>query len=308
MDVRKIVSFGNSSFVISLPKKWVISHGLKKGDSVYVDERNSELIVSGAEKTKKAPSHAVISAEGKSLAELKTEIFAAYVNNYSMVSISGGNVKDISPDIKRIIHGLVGMEVVEETASSIVVKDLMDLSEVSIDSLVRRMDILLKSMLEDSAQPDRKESVSERDKEVNRLALLSARIFKAVTENPGLLRIFGNSYWDMYIARQVAFQLEHIGDNVKRASRQLGRKGNEDLRRIFSQLRSRYLEVMKVYYTKDKEAAYRLESDTRKFLHACDKLIEKNRDVTSTRIIDNLNGMSKAMMYILRTVMESGSA
>ena len=53
MDVRKLVSFGNSSFVISLPKAWIIKNGLKKGDILRIEERPFELIVSAKEDNKK---------------------------------------------------------------------------------------------------------------------------------------------------------------------------------------------------------------------------------------------------------------
>ncbi len=305
MDVRKIVSFGNSSFVISLPKAWVIKNSLKKGDTVAIEERNSELIVYARDKSKKEQSSTRIECESKSINELKTMIYAAYVNNYGSISLAGTNIKNNSAELKKIIHGLVGMEVVEETASLIVVKDLMDLSEVSIDSLVRRMDLLLKSMLEDSMSQDKVDSVQERDKEINRLALLSARVFKAATENPSLLRIFQTTYWDVYVARQVAFQLEHIGDNVKRASRLMAsKKPAEELKKIYMQLCSRYAEVMKAYYSKDKNQAFKLESDTRKFLVSLTAYMEKNKDPTYSLIVEKLNNMTKDMIYIMRTVIE----
>ena len=37
MGFRKIIGFGDGSFVVSLPKDWVIKNGLKKGDDVSVD-------------------------------------------------------------------------------------------------------------------------------------------------------------------------------------------------------------------------------------------------------------------------------
>ena len=114
MDVRKIVSFGNSSFVISLPKAWVIKNSLKKGDTVAIEERNSELIVYARDKSKKEQSSTRIECESKSINELKTMIYAAYVNNYGSISLAGTNIKNNSAELKKIIHGLVGMEVVEE--------------------------------------------------------------------------------------------------------------------------------------------------------------------------------------------------
>ncbi len=305
MDVRRLVSFGNSSFVISLPKAWVIKNGLKKGDMLRIEERPYELVVSAREEGKKKLSETVINCEGRNLNELKTEIIAAYANNSNIIKISGSNIKNISPSIKQIVHGLFGMEVIEETSSNITVKDLLDVSEVSIDSIVKRMDILVKSMMEDSLFSDKLESVLERDNEVNRLALLAVRIFRAATYNPGMLKIFNTNYWDMFISRQVTVQLEHIGDYTKRIAKLMREnKPNDDLKKLYLQLTARYREAMKTYYNKDKPSSYKLETDSKKFMQMCDKLLERKRDVAMTRTIELLKQMTKSIMYILRGTME----
>jgi phosphate uptake regulator len=304
MDVRRLVSFGNSSFVISLPKAWVTKNGLKKGDMLRIEERPYELIITSRDEGKKKISESIINCEGKGLPELKTEIIAAYVNNSNLIKLN--NTKTLGSQLKQIIHGLVGMEVIEETSSTIVVKDLLDVSEVSIDNIVRRMDILLKSMLEDSLGNDKFDNLSERDMEVNRLALLAVRIFRAATHNPGMLKIFNTNYWDMFISRQISVQLELIGDHIKRTSRLLkSAKNDEEARKIFAQLAARYREAMKVYYAKDKQNAYKLEADTRKFTAACEKIMEKTKDFNALLAAEQLKGMTKAIMYILRNTMEN---
>ncbi|MBI2575051.1 phosphate uptake regulator PhoU [Candidatus Woesearchaeota archaeon] len=309
MEMRKIVSFGNSSYVVTLPKAWVTKNGLRKGDTLTIDERPYELVLSARGEGKKKRSETTINCEGKTLRELKTELIAAYVNNSNIITLKGANIKDLSATIKPIIYGLVGVEVIEETSSSIVVKDLLEISEVSIDDIVRRMDLLVKSMLEDSTHRDKIESVQERDKEVNRLALLAARLFRAATDNPGILKTFNTNYWDLLMARHITVQLEHEGDYVKRVAKLLNtnnsrKNSGEESRRIYSQLAARYKEAMKVYYSKDKPASYKMESDTKRFMQECDKVIEKNRDATTVRVIENLKQMTKSIMYILRTVME----
>ena len=38
-EFRKLMAFGNSSYVVSVPKAWVEKNRLKKGDVLVVDER-----------------------------------------------------------------------------------------------------------------------------------------------------------------------------------------------------------------------------------------------------------------------------
>ena len=46
MEYRKLISFGKSSYVVSLPKSWVVQNKLKKGDLLYFDEKEKDLILS----------------------------------------------------------------------------------------------------------------------------------------------------------------------------------------------------------------------------------------------------------------------
>ena len=45
MEFRKLMAFGNSSFVVSVPKAWVEKNRLKKGDVLVVDERDRKSVV-----------------------------------------------------------------------------------------------------------------------------------------------------------------------------------------------------------------------------------------------------------------------
>ena len=50
MGYRKLIGFGDSSFVVSLPKDWVNKHGLKKGDGLIVDVDNGQFLSVSLEK------------------------------------------------------------------------------------------------------------------------------------------------------------------------------------------------------------------------------------------------------------------
>ena len=50
MEYRKLISFGKSSFVVSIPKPWINKQNLKKGDVLYFEETEENLILSAKEK------------------------------------------------------------------------------------------------------------------------------------------------------------------------------------------------------------------------------------------------------------------
>lgn len=309
MEYRHLMAFGNSSYIISVPKAWVEKNRLKKGDILVVEEKPNELILTSKDASERRRINDVtISPEGKTIEEFKTEVTSLYVNNYDVITVV--NVKE-PVAIKEIFRNLVGMEVVEETASKIVAKDLLDIKEVSLKNLVRRIDIIIRSMLSDSVELDvnNAESVIGRDKEVNRLSLLGFRTARAATDNPRLLKMFETSYWEVMLAKEVITYLERFGDQVKRIIRTvrdepIDKKWKVRLVNILRGIRENYAAVMKIYYENDKGAAFKAETKTRSFLKECDAFLSANPNITVARLTGFFQHMIGSMKGVLRTVME----
>ena len=87
MEYRKLISFGKSSFVVSMPKPWVTQNNLKKGDLIYMEESGSSLILNPTksekvnhEKTK------VIGIDGKDISFITREVNSSYIlNNHTLI-------------------------------------------------------------------------------------------------------------------------------------------------------------------------------------------------------------------------------
>lgn len=308
MELRKLISFGNSSFVVSLPRAWVSKNRLKKGDLLRVEELPTEIVISSNDTDERRVAKEVnIDAKNKGLPELRTEIISSYINNYNVISVYNfSNAKDV----KDIFQELIGIELIEENATKIVAKDLLDVTEVSMSNIIRRIDILVRSMSEDvSIEKDNYESIFGRDKEVNRLSLLCFRLVRAVSENPRLLRAFNTTNWEMIIDRHVATQLERFADQIKRMTRMLrkvkGKNERKSFAKEYSVVKARYAEVMKVYYTKNRQQAFKMESETKEIMKQCDDFAGKCGDRNCIAIAEYMKQMISSMTVILRAVMES---
>ncbi len=308
MDLRKIVSFGNSSFVVSLPRAWVMRNRLKKGDLVSIDETPTSLVLTAKDTAERREFKEItIDARTRPISELKTEIISSYINNYDLITVHG--FKD-SRKVKEILHELIGIEIIEETSNKITAKDLLDITEVSIDNIIRRSDLLTKSMLEDlSIEKDNYDSLFERDKEVNRLAMLGLRLVRAVAENPRLLRAFNTTAWEITIARQVIMQIERFADQIKRIGRALRAVKDKGKRRLFQKnylvVKGRYSEVMKVFYSRDKQRAIKMENETKSLLRQCDEFSEQCRERKCSTLSEYLKQMIITTTSILRATMET---
>ncbi|MDO8656313.1 MAG: AbrB/MazE/SpoVT family DNA-binding domain-containing protein, partial [Nanoarchaeota archaeon] len=64
MEYRKLISFGKSSFVVSLPKSWVIQNKLKKGDLIYMEENEGTLILGAKEHESTEDKSTIILTDG----------------------------------------------------------------------------------------------------------------------------------------------------------------------------------------------------------------------------------------------------
>ncbi|MBI2581218.1 phosphate uptake regulator PhoU [Candidatus Woesearchaeota archaeon] len=311
-EFRKLMACGNSSYVVSVPKAWVEKNRLKKGDVLVVEERPNELIFGSKDSEERRKlREAAISAVNKGEQELKTEVTSLYINNFDIITVT--DVGHAAREIKGIFHNLVGMEIVDETTTKIVAKDMLDIKEVSMSNVVRRVDIILRSMLEDARgfSGAEAESVYERDKEVNRLTLLGFRTARAAADNPRLLRLFETTYWNIMVSKQILSHLERLGDQLKRLLRfaKEKEKGAEldkfkEFKGLFANIARHYESVMKIYYNRDKSQAFKTETNSKNLLKECDRLLVKYNSVAAARMIEYFKYMIISVSGILRNSME----
>ncbi len=313
MELRKLISFGNSSFIVSIPKAWVERNRLKKGDFLSMDERGHEIVISSHDAGERRTfKETIVDSGSKSVDELNAEITSAYISNYDIITVKNVMNGEMHRNIKNIFRRLVGMEIIEETSSKIVAKDLLEITEVSIDKLIRRMDIIARSMLLDTLIVEKGsfESLYDRDEEVNKLALLAFRTVRAAFDNPRVMKIFNLNLIKLASLRQMADILEIVADQTKRISKAINiekadKKILADLKETYGAISKRYLDVMKIYYSDDLASAYRAEKDVKDMVRLCDAFARKHKDASSVKIAEYLRRMVANLTFILRNLMES---
>ncbi len=292
MDYRKLISFSKGSFVVTMPKSWINKHNLRKGDMISIEEGSNQLVFYAGEKeVKKEERSITINTEDKNLDRIKVEIVSAYLNNYNTIEIFSKTLEDDAPIIKSILRNLSGMEIIEQTGKRIVAKDLLDENSISIQSIIRRIDVITRSMIDDTilciqgkCNP---KSILHRDVDVNRLYYLGFRVIKSAIENPMLMNKMKTNPWKLLSDKMVISLIEEIADRQKRVSRLIAEANFKDdalneLKEINEEIRERYNDVMKAYYNNDKTLAYAIEITSRNFIERCDKFLNKtSKDLCS---------------------------
>ncbi|MBI2565243.1 phosphate uptake regulator PhoU [Candidatus Woesearchaeota archaeon] len=312
VEFRKLISFGKSSFVISVPKNWIGKNQLEKGDIVYIEEHGHNLIISSREKESSKPEKKIsITTDGKEIGLLKAEIVSAYLGNCDLIEIKGQDLAKKATFMKDILQNLPGVELLEQSSTRILTKDILDIKEISIDSLIRRIDIITRSMLEDATtfpHEDFHESVYQRDVEVNRLVLLAKRVLRSAVLDNNIARSLGLDTFSLFQQWQLVTCLELAADEIKRVSRLFKELHVKEIEikpfeKLNEMMKEAYLEVMKAYHTKDSNLAYTIELSSKKRMKLLQTIIKKNKNNSVIRLLYHMRCFNGIIRDVGRVIM-----
>ncbi len=259
MLTRKLVKAGPSSHTIALPKEWIEANKLKKGDVVYLSQvSNDELRIAAkiGDLKGKMDTETTIDISGKSTDSIQRLLTSAYLNNFSAVFLVGDDVEKKTQEIRQMVNYFVAFEITEQTQKRIVVKDLLNPSEVSVDKTLRRMDMIVRSMFEDLlAKP--KQELHFQDNDVNRLYFLMLRALKSALRSEDIAKQLQLNPVAVLTVWQVVTQIENLSDSLTRVavltkSLKSKEKSVEDVIRSVGTF---FADVMAAYYQGEHEKA-----------------------------------------------------
>ena len=285
MEFRKLINFGKTSYVVSLPKDWVVKNNLKKGDLIAIKEDEASLIIGAGsnEKINKEPTEINISIDNKELTRVKREIVAAYINNINIINITGKNLSSKAKEIRDILQNLMALEIIEQSSTKIMAKDFLNMEKISLQNLMRKMDIITRDMFSDSKlifKEDKSENIYLRDEDVNRISFLIFRALKYALENPDIAKKYGIKSSEVLKLWEFTISVEKVADEVKRFARFMKKAELKDAsaKRIFSlysKIEKAFLDTMKSYYNNNYSLAYDVSELKDSFISECNEIWSK---------------------------------
>jgi phosphate uptake regulator len=299
MDYRKLMGFSKGSYIVTMPKSWIERNKLKKGDTLSIEEGQNELVFHASQKDPTRKEKIISIERGKKKIQvIKAEIVSAYLNNYNTIEVRANDIVEETPIIKEIIRNLSGMEIIEQTSSKIVAQDLIDVNGISIQNIIRRMDVITRSLMDElilciEGKFDSKR-VLQGDLDVNRLYFLGYRVIKNIMDNPHLLRKLNLDVWEVANHRSVIIRIEEIADTQKRISRLVSNALLKDevlegIKDICGDIRKSYNDAMKAFYTKDRNLALDIEVGHRNLILKCNRFLEEASKRLSVEIKDSIH-------------------
>lgn len=216
-ELRKVQRTPTGTFFVSLPRAWAEYSGLKKGTVVGINKTTDGRLLIDP-KYNAEPSPRIIFLEPGPY--LEREIIGYYLLGFDIIRVNAkGCINfEIRNVVKKTVGRLIGLEIVEEDYSKIVLQCLLEPSGFPPEKILRRNYTIVASMHHDvvnsivNGDLPLAKNVIARDDESNRLYFLLVRILRTIIQNPSLSEKLGVSPIECLDYRLAASLIEAIGD------------------------------------------------------------------------------------------------
>lgn len=220
MHNRKVIKFGKTSFVVSLPIEWLRENNIDKGDHLDMIETKSGLILSPTHKKPILKEHSIIISDEVDRNTLYNKLKSAYISNNDIIKIQGENITKHQNLISDLIKELKALEIVGINDKEIIIKDYADKDSTEISDAVLKSNIHITKMFElllnNIKKKDSDSTLNEiisTDNEINKnnnfaLKLVNYKSNRICKDNEKLL-----------ILAKISMYLELVGDELKRIAK-----------------------------------------------------------------------------------------
>ncbi|NJE29850.1 phosphate uptake regulator PhoU [Thermococcus sp. 18S1] len=247
MEFRKIQFTGRSSYIISLPKKWVREHGLSQGDVVPLSVNPDGSITIFPKEPKEISERKVLTISREYSPDMAVRlVISAYIQGYDVLEIHLAEEMPIyKVKMRKVLQSLPGVEIILDEPQRMVAKSLLDEEEVNLAELLNRIRSLIMSMLGDLElliqNPGEEEilrDINDLENELDRFYFLIIRAVnriltkRGVTEESGIIKRTFDLLGILFIVRNI----ERIGDHITRIAENPGEVNVPYLKEKFGQM------------------------------------------------------------------------
>ncbi len=221
-EVRKIQLTGGSTYIVSLPKKWITEHGLGAKDQVRIEWRPSGTLRVIADASDVVRNRLVeINCSEIPDHMIFDHLVSAYLSGADKITIRTKN--DFSRKQSKIFRDFVkstrGLEIVNDQGNELEMISLLNPSEMPLYSSINRMYLLISRQVRDFSDMlvggdlELLEDSAERENEVDALRLLLERQVGQILESASIEDSLGTSRWEASELCKLVRTLERMGDH-----------------------------------------------------------------------------------------------
>ncbi len=223
MDKRKIMALGKSSLVVSLPKDWIQSNKLKRGDFLSLEvQRDLSLLVKSSLKSRDSTRKITVKLEaGENVDSIFRTVIGCYLNGYTDIELKSNKIFSVSQQtaIRDVVKSLY-LRVISSNSSSVVIQTLMNESMADIFSGIERMHLITLSMCLDVVKAMKEwnyelaRSVISLEEDVDQFMFYLLRLIRSSATDPALAGRLGIDMLDCLDYQTLVDLIERVADNV----------------------------------------------------------------------------------------------
>jgi phosphate uptake regulator len=310
VNIRTLQQTGGksgSSFLIILPKDWVVRQKLSKGDPVVVAEREDGCLIIDPRLPKAGETRSTTTTIEHNL---RWEITSRYLLGFDEIRIVSETpiTNDQRDELKRVIKRFVALEVTEEDDHQIVLRCLVDPTTLPVSTAMRRMNLITSRMIEDALnayfegiQKDAEEII-QRDEEVDRLFFLIVRELRSAVQYPRMSELMKITPVEALDYRLAAQYIERIADLAVdialRVEDPLDKKLVKKMRLIGDKVKEMLSDSVNNLFKFDPKRVTRVTETERWLIQETAKLRQE--------IVTSPNGRPQTQLYVVDSLLRMG--
>ncbi|UCD20714.1 MAG: phosphate uptake regulator PhoU [archaeon] len=311
MESRKIIRFGRSSYVVSVPKEWVKENKLKKGDLIFLETNSDgELILKTREgEEEKEVERVIMDISKRDLWSIKRELNFFYIDDYPLIVLKGNHPNKTK--IEELIKSLVGLQIIENSEDLTVIKNILNLGSVKIQDIIRRVDNLIRSIFLELREglryktiPNEKvSSIYATDREINSLYFLLWKVVRKGFKNRKFAKKLDKNSLELNYLHHMILNLEIIGDRLKRTAKlwnkiKLNKKQITNLENLLSLIEQTYRNTMLAHYNEDQKIARKVAEEAKNAKVECEKFAVGTRNERIGEISEQMKETARTLHFI----------
>ncbi len=223
METRKIMALGKSSLVVSLPKDWVDSNGLEKGDELDLQvQRDLSLLVKPSLQDQTEGRRILVDiGEHVGSDSIFRIVTGCYLNGYNDIILKSTDIFSVKQQqaIRNVVKSLY-LRILESNASSITLQTLMNESMANLFDGVERMHLITLSMCNDVLKAMKNwdlelaRSVVSLEEDVDQFMFYLLRLLRTSAIDPALANRLQIDMVDCLDYQTLVDLIERVADNV----------------------------------------------------------------------------------------------
>ena len=157
MESRKVQKVGYSTTTVSLPSEWIKRNNIKPGDLVFIApeiDGTLRIVPSDLARREEAEEYIINADACDERKLLERMIVGSYILGRDVIRITSTNRirSELVEEVRGTVRKLIGLGILEETPTNILIQCSIDPTKFQMDMLIRRLSLIASTIYTEAMQ------------------------------------------------------------------------------------------------------------------------------------------------------------